>query len=293
MTETPTLTATPDGTPSDTPYLYMSSGSERTGVGFGDVFALFSGGASIVNLTNYPTASDLYPVSSPDGSKILFLSDRVGTGQQIVVMDKDGTNQVQITFAPVTMDVIFSSPNWSPGGDRIVYAREVTPSGPYSLEVMDPDGSNVIPISPVGSRWTRPHWSPDGTRIYYQDLFAGGWLFSVNPDGSGVSQVSSSGCSYYGYDLSPDGTRLVVSSTCLDTGIPDEILTMDLDGSNVFRLTNNSVYDWEPSWSRDGAKIAFVRRAGYDDHIWVINADGTNEIQVTFGHVSDHDPNWP
>lgn len=36
-----------------------------------------------------------------------------------------------------------------------------------------------------------------------------------------------------------------------------EVVTMDPDGGNVQRLTNNSVLDFDPIWSPDGREIIF------------------------------------
>jgi Tol biopolymer transport system component len=37
-----------------------------------------------------------------------------------------------------------------------------------------------------------------------------------------------------------------------------EIFTMRPDGSQLRRLTNNGAYDWAPTWSTDGSRIAFT-----------------------------------
>ena len=74
-----------------------------------------------------------------------------------------------------------------------------------------------------------------------------------------------------------------------------EIYVMDGDGSNQRRVTVNPARDELPTWSPDGAKIAFVsnRNNVNKDHkqIWVIDADGKNPIRLTDG-VVDANPDW-
>ena len=71
-----------------------------------------------------------------------------------------------------------------------------------------------------------------------------------------------------------------------------EIYTMKLDGSEVTRLTNNSVYDGEPAWSPDGARIAFTSARDGNSDIYVMNADGSEQTQLTHAAVNDGDANW-
>jgi Tol biopolymer transport system component len=57
-----------------------------------------------------------------------------------------------------------------------------------------------------------------------------------------------------------------------------EIYSMNLDGSDLKRLTNNPDNDTEPAWSPDGKRIAFVREHGYESSVYVMNADGSNVV---------------
>ena len=55
-----------------------------------------------------------------------------------------------------------------------------------------------------------------------------------------------------------------------------EIYVMNSDGSGVTRLTNDSAWDGMPSWSPDGARIAFVSYRDGNGEIYVMNTDGSN-----------------
>ena len=63
-----------------------------------DIFAVNVDGANPINLTNHP-AWDWGAAWSPDGSKIIFESDRDG-GRDIFIMDADGSNALNLTNHP-------------------------------------------------------------------------------------------------------------------------------------------------------------------------------------------------
>ena len=61
-----------------------------------------------------------------------------------------------------------------------------------------------------------------------------------------------------------------------------EIYVMDIDGSNHVRLTINPARDYDPSWSPDGDRIAFVsNRNRRIEQIFVMDADGGNVTELT------------
>ncbi len=51
-----------------------------------------------------------------------------------------------------------------------------------------------------------------------------------------------------------------------------EIYVMDVDGSDVTRLTNSG-WAWSPSWSSDGSRIAFMSGRDGDAEIYVMDVD--------------------
>jgi len=62
-------------------------------------------------------------------------------------------------------------------------------------------------------------------------------------------------------------------------------------GARNEQLTTNPYPDYDPSWSPDGTKIAYVGHAdAWYRHIWVMNNDGSGKTQLTSGSVVDSSP---
>lgn len=75
-----------------------------------DVFVMRRDGTGRTRLTDHPKI-DGQPAWSPDGTEIVFRSDRAANGTQLWKMDADGTNLVQLTFAEAEGGV---DPDWQP-----------------------------------------------------------------------------------------------------------------------------------------------------------------------------------
>ena len=77
-----------------------------------------------------------------------------------------------------------------------------------------------------------------------------------------------------------------IAFTCWRGGTPD-ICVIDGDGENHIRLTDDPVFNAEPSWSPDGTKIVFNR--GHSIHI--MDSDGQNFMRLT-ERFTDRQPAW-
>lgn len=81
---------------------------------------------------------------------------------------------------------------------------------------------------------------------------------------------------------SPDGRRLAFTME-IDGNV--DVYYMDLDATNVNRLTNDDAEDSGASWSPDGSMIAFNSNRSGSDQVWRSNVDagewGYNLTQLT------------
>ena len=78
-------------------------------------------------------------------------------------------------------------------------------------------------------------------------------------------------------------------------GDPNNIFTINPDGSGVQQLTTGSLENEEPHWSADGTKLLFTRsdESGVQD-IWSMNADGSNQVRLntSTGNGFSENPSW-
>jgi hypothetical protein len=119
-----------------------------------DIYVMNSNGSEQTRLTDNP-ANDFYPDWSPDGTKIVFWSDRDGTNNgEIYIMNPDGSEQTRLTDNP-TID---TTPDWSPNGESIIFRRGFESQNP-EIYVMNADGTGQTNISNYPGRTDgHPDW---------------------------------------------------------------------------------------------------------------------------------------
>ena len=99
-------------------------------------------------------AGQLQPSSwSPDGRKILFVSERDGNFE-VYVMNPDGSGRRNLTRHPGHD----SAPSWSPDGRKIVFTTKR--DGNFEVYVMNADGSEQRNLTRNPAPDRSPIWSP-------------------------------------------------------------------------------------------------------------------------------------
>lgn len=220
-------------------------------------------------------------------TEIAFISDASGN-REVYVMDADGGNVRRATRS----GSINSFPDWTPGGDGIVYTSYRYRNRPH-LFVLSRGGDSPGRIlhSLDGSAIYRGVFHPsDGGRLaVVRSVEGAAEIFSVGRNGEDPERLTKHPALDVGPSWSPDGERIAFVSD--RTGSP-QIYVMDADGGEVRRLTYDGSYNTSPAWSPDGKWIAYEARAEHQFDVWLIDPSGEVNVPLVTHPRSDESPSW-
>jgi Tol biopolymer transport system component len=246
-----------------------------------------------------------------DQDALVFNSNRTGN-HEVFVMNTDGSGAKRLTN-----DAAFDNwwPRISPDRKKILFYR--APKGDSenyakaSLWAMNADGSMLTQLRAQGTdRWTlqgHAEWSPDGSKIA---MFGsvGSTLQIFVADAQGQNAVAYTNRPGINTDVSwsPNGQTLLFngcpSAACAPADY--EIYAMPATPlATPARLTNNAVADYDPYFSPDGTKIAWLQTVNPNAFptpkgnlgAWAIRiaqADGSNARDLVNDGQINSKPAW-
>ncbi|HSU84498.1 MAG TPA: hypothetical protein VLR69_18940 [Thermoanaerobaculia bacterium] len=238
-----------------------------------------------------------YPFWSPDGSRIVFHSNRTGR-RQIYVMNADGSGLKRLT-GDTSED---GTPAWSPDGARIVFQSDR--DGNDEIYVMDADGSHPVNLTHNPGSDSHPYWSPDGARILFnsnRDDGENDEVYTMKADGTDLRRLTRNDLWDTYASWSPDGRKIAFRRRLKEPGMDSdgkpsnfnsEVFVMDGDGGHAVNLTRSPAFDGYPAWTPDG-RIVFASNRSGAFQILVMNAHG-GDLRVVVPNAGDEvtHPQW-
>jgi serine/threonine protein kinase/Tol biopolymer transport system component len=208
FTSDPGITMSPTLTPEGKLAAYAS---DRSGEGNLDIYVQATGGGQATQRTRH-AADDYQPSFAPDGSQIVFRSERDGGG--IYIVDTFGGRPERKLAANGW------APAFSPDGSTIAYASltaSQAPGTPQKLFLISPQGGSPRPFQPqfsVRSTQTvaeigfRPFcWSPEGKHILFAGYESGSqsleWWVAPLDGGPPVNTGAVAGLKPHGFLFDP------------------------------------------------------------------------------------------
>lgn len=222
-------------------------------------------GDAISQLTDDKNYDSWWPRISPNKDIMLFYRSPAANKNnnyaeaELWSMDLDGTNPKRLISLADNDWKAQGVADWSPVGSQLVMAAIEGTSNRWHIYLTDSEGKDPVKISTRTSLYLDPSFSRDGSRI----------VFTAFPS------------DYNGTDLS----RL-------------EIFTMNIDGTDEKRLTDDTYRDHDPYWAPDGSEIAF-ESALDPDYLgvgkWALRAvrpDGQNIRNILYDDHINTLPHW-
>ncbi len=207
-------------------------------------------------------AWDMQAKYSPDGTKIAFTSDR-GGGDNLWVMDRDGSNPVQISDEKFRL---LSQPEWSPDGEYVVGRKHFTSSRSLGAGEMwmyhRAGGGSGVQLTERRTQQKdtgEPAFSPDGRYLYFSDDVTPGGTFEYSKDVNGEIYA---------------------------------IQRLDRETGEIEKFLGGPGGSIRPTPSPDGKSLAFIRRVRYQSVLYVMDLESGRETPVYEALDRDLQETW-
>ncbi|MBM4071237.1 MAG: PDZ domain-containing protein [Planctomycetes bacterium] len=280
----------------------------------GQIFLMPRGGGKAKRLSDGPDFGAAYNHGlawSPDGKKILFLSDSKGQEDMYLLESDDPDTKELLKAHRFKIKQLTNTPegeigvNFSPDGKRISFLRA------SKLYTMNPDGSDLKVIVNEGEVFDY-EWSPDSKMLCYarQDAHFASELYLIPATGatpdSPARNITRFATYNGGVTWSKTGNRLAFVS--LRRKDQPTLCVLSLQKASTPGAATSSEIDWddihlrvaeptsmtvlEAAIANDGSRVAFRGRMGSSDDLWVANSDGGQITRLTTGNQRPTQIQW-
>jgi Tol biopolymer transport system component len=259
----------------------------------GKLYTMPAGGGKATAITS-GLAYDAQPRFSPDGKRIVFVSDRSG-GDNVWIMSLDRKDTVQVTKGN---DNGYYSPAWMPDGKYVVASKSGGLGGSAKLWMYHVDGGNGVALITGAAPTQKMLGAAIGkdSRYIWYAARTGDWqynaigpqyqLYVYDRENGKTSTMSTREGSAFRPALSPDGKFLVYASRYeTKTGLRIRNLETQQEDWLAFPVQRDDMESRAPLDAFPGYTFTPDSRAivvSYGGEIWRVPVDKTKPSKIPF-----------
>jgi len=252
-------------------------------------------GRTVVTARDRHTRLNVGPAIDPDGSRIMFLSERDRLSLDLYMTDTATGTVVRRIVGTATdvhfdsLQYIHSAGAWDRSGRQFAFAA--LGSGQPVLSIVDVDsGARADHVLPSLGEIYNPSWSPDGARVVFSALKGGlSDLFVFTTATKTVERLTSDAFADLHPAWSPDGQSIAFATDRFTSTLHAlefgslRIAVLDLPTGAIRALAPERarIKQINPQWAPDGRHLYFVSDRGGVSNVYRARLNDGAVHQVT------------
>jgi Tol biopolymer transport system component len=225
-----------------------------------------------------PLIGDPGPVWTPDGKSLLFSDHDLATGAAGIF--RGGLDGGSRKLIGATGEGEYLYPRLSPDGTTLAFVH-FSSHGVGELFVAPAEGGTGRQLSFDNKTIRGVAWSPDGRSIIFSSNRSGAFqLWSVDRTTGNLTFLSTNSSSAAEPAVASSGQWMVYVESHENWNIWRTSLKNSKIGKGV-RLIASSGRNYDPRYSPDGGRIAFVSDRSGSMELWVADSEDKNPQQLT------------
>lgn len=238
---------------------------------------------------------NLAPALSPDGKKLVFLSERDQFSIDFFLADAENGTILKKLYSNVTdphldsLQFIQSAGDWNPAGDRFAFAG--LEEGHGLLAILDIERGEIVrkvPLPEIDQVFD-PSWSPDGRSVVFSGQRGGLLdLYVYDLEAGAAKRLTTDAFADLQPDWSPDGKRIAFVTDRFSTKLDDlsygnyRLALIDPQTGAIDPVPSlPSARHSDPQWSSDGKGLVFLCDANGASNVWRVELPGGTPQQLT------------